>query len=41
VDNVEMDLGETGLSDENCLDLAQDRDRCRALLNWVLNLPVT
>jgi hypothetical protein len=40
VDNIRMDLGEVGWSDVDWIDLAQDRDRCRALVNSVLNLRV-
>jgi hypothetical protein len=39
-DNVRMDLGEVGLGDVDCIDLAQDRNRWRALVNSVLNLQV-
>jgi hypothetical protein len=40
VDNIRMDLGEVGWSDVDWVDLAQDRNRCRALVNSVLNLRV-
>jgi hypothetical protein len=40
VDNIRMDLGEMGWSDEDCIGLAQDRNRWRALVNPVLNLRV-
>jgi hypothetical protein len=33
VDNIKVDLGEVGWG-----DVAQDRKRWRALVNWVLNL---
>jgi hypothetical protein len=40
VDNIRMDLGEVGSSDVDWIDLAQDRNRWRALVNSVLNLRV-
>jgi hypothetical protein len=40
VDNIRMDLGEVGLGDADWIDLAQDRNRWRALVNSVLNLRV-
>jgi hypothetical protein len=40
VDNIRMDLGEVGWSDVDWIGLAQDRNRWRALVNWVLNLRV-
>jgi hypothetical protein len=40
VDNIEMDLGEVGWGDVDWIGLAQDRNRWRALVNWVLNLRV-
>jgi hypothetical protein len=40
VDNIRMDHVETGWGDVNWIDLAQDRDRWRALVNSVLNLRV-
>jgi hypothetical protein len=39
-DNVKMDLREMGLSMDG-IDLAQDRDRWRALVNAVMNLLVS
>jgi hypothetical protein len=33
-----MDLGELGCRDVACIGLAQDRDKCRALVNAVMNL---
>jgi hypothetical protein len=35
-----MDLGEIGLGDVDWLDLAQDRNKWKALLNGVISLPV-
>jgi hypothetical protein len=40
LDNIRMDLVEVGWSDVDWIGLAQDRDRCRALVNSVLNLRV-
>jgi hypothetical protein len=42
VDNItsKMDLGETGYGGVNRIDLAQARDRWRALVNTVTNLQV-
>jgi hypothetical protein len=31
VDNIKINLGEIGLGDIDCIDLAQDRDQWRAL----------
>jgi hypothetical protein len=39
-DNIKMDLQEVGCRVMDCVDLAQDRDRCQALLNVVMNLRV-
>jgi hypothetical protein len=39
-DNIKMDIREVGWEDMNCIDLAQDRDRWRALVNAVMNLRV-
>jgi hypothetical protein len=41
VDNIKMDLGEIGWGGIFCIDLTQDRDRWRALVNTVMNLRVT
>jgi hypothetical protein len=38
VDNIRMDLGEVGSGDVDWIGLAQDRNRCRALVNSVLNI---
>jgi hypothetical protein len=40
VDNIKMDLREIGWDGMNWIDLAQDRDRWRALVNTVMNLRV-
>ena len=39
-DNVKMDRQEVGLGSMDWIDLAQDRDRWRALVNAVMNLQV-
>jgi hypothetical protein len=36
-----MDLGEVGWGDVDWIGLAQDRDKCRALVNTVMNLRIT
>jgi hypothetical protein len=38
VDNIEMDLGEIEWVVMDWIDLAQDRDKWRALVNTVMNL---
>jgi hypothetical protein len=38
VNNIKVDLGETGWGAMNRIDLAQDRDRKRALVKAVMNL---
>jgi transposase len=40
VDNIEMDLRETGCGDVGWIDLAQDGDQWRALVNTVMKLRV-
>jgi hypothetical protein len=40
IDNIKMDLLETGVNVVNWIDLAQDRYRWRALVNSVMNLRV-
>jgi hypothetical protein len=40
VENIKMDLGERGWDGRNWLDLAQDRDQWKALVNAVMNLRV-
>jgi hypothetical protein len=39
-DNIKMDLREMGWGGMDWIDLAQDRDQWRALVNTVMNLPV-
>jgi hypothetical protein len=38
VDNIKMDLGEIGWDGSDWIELAQDRDQWRALVNTVMNL---
>jgi hypothetical protein len=40
VDNIKMDLREIGWDGMDWIDLAQDRDRWRVLVNMVMNLRV-
>jgi hypothetical protein len=40
IDNIKMDLLETGVSVVDWIGLAQDRYRWRALVNSVMNLQV-
>jgi hypothetical protein len=40
VDNIKMKLGEIGWNGRDWIDLAQDRDQWRALVNAVMNLRV-
>jgi hypothetical protein len=40
VDNIKMDLGEIGWDGRDWIELAQDRDQWRALVNMVMNLHV-
>jgi hypothetical protein len=40
VDNTKMDLGEIGLGAVDCIGLAYDRNKWRALVNAVMNLRV-
>jgi hypothetical protein len=40
VDNIKMDLREIGWDDMDLIDVAQDRDQWRALMNTVMNLRV-
>jgi len=39
-DNIKMDLEEVGRGCEDWMELAQDRDRWRALVSTVMNLRV-
>jgi hypothetical protein len=39
-DNIKMNLREVGFGDVDWIDLAQDKDRWRALVNTVMNLRV-
>jgi hypothetical protein len=40
VDNIKMDLRDIGLNGMDWIDLVQDRDQWRALVNTVMNLRV-
>jgi hypothetical protein len=40
VGNIKMDVRERGLGDMDWIDLVQDRDQWRALVNTVMNLRV-
>jgi hypothetical protein len=39
-DNIKMDLGEVGWDGRDWIELAQDRDQWRALVNTMLNFRV-
>jgi hypothetical protein len=41
VDNIQMDLLDIGWGGVDWISLAQDRDKWRALVNAVMNLPVS
>jgi hypothetical protein len=38
VDNIKIDLTEIGLDGTDWVDVAQDRDQWRALVNTVMNI---
>jgi hypothetical protein len=40
VDNIKIDLRERGWNGVDCIDLTQDRDQWRVLVNKVMNLRV-
>jgi hypothetical protein len=40
VDNIKIDLTEIGWDGIDWIELAQNRDQCRALVNTVMNLRV-
>jgi len=40
-DNIKMDLQEMGWGDMDWISLAQDRDRCRVLVNAVMLLQIS
>jgi hypothetical protein len=40
VNNIKMDLSETGWDGMDWIDMAQDRDQWRVLVNTVMNLRV-
>jgi hypothetical protein len=41
VDNIKMDLGEIGWDGMDWIDLAQDRDLFRAVVNTAMNIRVS
>jgi hypothetical protein len=40
IDNIKMDLRDIGWDSMEWIDLAENRDQWRALVNMVMNLPV-
>jgi hypothetical protein len=40
VDNIKMDLSEIGWDEVDWIEMAQDRDQWRALVNTVLNVRI-
>jgi hypothetical protein len=40
VDNIKMDLTEIGWDGMDWVDVAQDRDQCKALADMIMNLRV-
>jgi len=40
-ENIKKDLQEVGCGGTDWIDLAQDSDRCRAVVNTVMNPPVS
>ena len=40
MDHIRKDLKEIGINTRNWVDLSQDRDYCRALMNAALNLGI-
>ena len=40
-DNIKMDLREMGCGGMDCIDLAKEQDRWRALVNAAMNIRVT
>jgi hypothetical protein len=40
VDNIKLDVGEMGWGGVNWIGLTQDRNKCTALVNAVMNLQV-
>jgi hypothetical protein len=39
-DNIKMDIEEVGCGGMDWIEVAQDRDRCRALVNTAMNILV-
>jgi hypothetical protein len=39
--NIKMDIGDVGWGAMDRIDLAKDRDRCRAVVNAVMNFRVS